>query len=100
MVFDDIACEKQDSVRAYFSMARHKNVNCFYLCQSYAKVPKHSIRDNFNLLAIFCQDDVNLKHIYDDNFIRMCLIIDSKNYLQSVGVRTIMVSLKSINIEL
>ena len=48
-------------------MGRHKNVDCFYLCQSYAKVPKHLIRDNVNLLAIFRQDDVNLKHIYDDH---------------------------------
>ena len=67
MVFDNIACEKQDSVRAYFCMCRHKNVDCLYLCQSYAKVPKHFIRDNVDLLAIFRQDDVNLKHIYDDD---------------------------------
>ena len=52
MVFDDVACEKQDSVRAYFCMGRHKNVDCFYLCQSYAHVPKHLVRDNVNMLAI------------------------------------------------
>lgn len=67
MIFDDIACEKQDSIKAFFCMGRHKNVDCFYLCQSYARVPKHLVRDNVNLLAIFRQDDINLRHIYDDH---------------------------------
>jgi len=66
-IFDDIACEKQDNVRAFFRMGRHKDVDCFYLCQSYAAVPKHLVRDNVNLLILFRQDEVNLKHIYDDH---------------------------------
>lgn len=66
MIFDDIACEKHDNVKAYYCMGRHKNVDCFYLCQSYAAVPKHLVRDNVNLLVLFRQDEVNLKHIYDD----------------------------------
>ena len=60
MIFDGIACEKQDNVRAFYCMGRHKNVDCFYICQPYAKIPKH-------LLAVFKQDDVNLRHIYDDH---------------------------------
>ena len=67
MIFDDIACEKQDNVRAFFGMGRHKKADCFYLCQTYAHVPKHLVRDNVNLLAIFRQDEVNLKHIYDNH---------------------------------
>ena len=67
MIFDDISCEKQDNVRAFFFMGRHKKVDCFYLCQTYVHVPKHLFRDNVNLLAIFRQDEVNLKHIYDDH---------------------------------
>ena len=67
IIFDDVACEKQDNIRAFFCMGRHKSVDCFYLCQSYAHVPKHLVRDNVNLLAVFRQDDVNLKHIYDDH---------------------------------
>ena len=31
MIFDDIACEKQDSVRAFFCMGRHTGVDSFYL---------------------------------------------------------------------
>ena len=67
IVFDDIACEKQDNVRAFFCMGRHKKVDCFYLCQSYAHIPKHLVRDNVNLLAIFRQDEMNLKHSYEDH---------------------------------
>lgn len=66
-VFDDIACEKQDNVKAFYCMGRHKSVDCFYLCQSYAQVPKHLVRDNVNLLIIFRQDDMNLKHVYSDH---------------------------------
>lgn len=67
MVFDDIACEKQDNVKAYFCMGRHKKVDCFYLCQSYAQIPKHLVRDNVNLVILFRQDEINLKHVYDDH---------------------------------
>ena len=67
MVFDDIACEKQNNVKEYFCKGRHNNVDCFYLCQSYAAVPKHLVRDNVNLLILFRQDEVNLKHIYDNH---------------------------------
>lgn len=67
MIFDDIACEKQDNVRAFFCMGRHRSVDCFYLSQTYARIPKHLVRDNVNLLAIFRQDEANMKHIYDDH---------------------------------
>lgn len=67
MIFDDIACEKQDNVRAFFCMGRHRDVDCFYLCQTYARIPKHLVRDNTNLLVLFKQDEMNLKHVYDDH---------------------------------
>ena len=64
MIFDDIAYEKQDNVRAFFCMGRNKKVDSFYLCQTYAHVLKH--------LSIFRQDDVKkiknctslLSHMY------------------------------------
>lgn len=67
MILDDIACEKQDTIKNFFSMGRHKNLDCFYLCQSYASIPKHLIRDNVNLLVLFRQDDMNLKHVHNDH---------------------------------
>ncbi|CAG18160.1 unnamed protein product [Bracoviriform congregatae] len=67
MIFDDVACEKQDHIKAFFCMGRHKDVDSFYLCQTYTRIPKHLIRDNANFLVLFRQDEMNLKHIYDDH---------------------------------
>lgn len=66
-IFDDVACDKQDTVREYFAMGRHSNIDCFYLCQTYAKIPKHLIRDNANLVILFKQDGTNLRHAYNDH---------------------------------
>ena len=67
MIFDDIACEKQDNIKAFFSMGRHKSCDSFYLCQSYAHMSKHMLRDNINFLIVFRQDELNMKHIYTDH---------------------------------
>lgn len=66
-IFDDVVCEKQDKIRLYFCMGRHKAVDCFYLCQTYTRIPKQLVRDNSNLVILFKQDDMNLKHAYDDH---------------------------------
>ncbi|KYN39371.1 hypothetical protein ALC56_06240 [Trachymyrmex septentrionalis] len=71
-VFDDVACDNQNTIREYFSMGRHTNIDCFYFCQTYAKIPKHLIRDNENFLILFKQDGTNLKHIYDDHLCHLC----------------------------
>lgn len=92
MIFDDVACENQNNIRDYFAMGRHKNIDSFYLNQTYSKVPKQLIRDNANLIILFKQDDVNLRHVYDEHvgadmswsqFREMCSKIWSKpfNYL-------------------
>lgn len=66
-IFDDVICDKQENMKNYFSMGRHKSVDCFYLCQTYAKVPKHLIRDNANFIILFKQDEMNLRHVYQDH---------------------------------
>lgn len=66
-IFDDVACDKQDKIRAYFSMGRHKKVDSLYLCQTYARIPKHLVRDNANIIVLFKQDELNLRHCYDDH---------------------------------
>lgn len=66
-IFDDVICEKQDVIRSYFSMGRHKNIDCFYLAQTYSRVPKQLVRDNANFLIIFKQDEMNLHHIFSDH---------------------------------
>lgn len=67
IIFDDVACEKQDKIRNYFCMGRHNGVDCFYLSQTYSKIPKQLIRDNANVIILFKQDDLNLKHVYEDH---------------------------------
>jgi len=66
-IFDDVVCDKQNVIREYFSMGRHSKVDCFYLCQTYARIPKHLIRDNANLIILFKQDGTNLKHVFNEH---------------------------------
>lgn len=67
MIFDDVACENQSNIRDYFAMGRHKDIDCIYLNQTYTKIPKQLIRDNANLIVLFKQDEVNLRHVYDEH---------------------------------
>lgn len=66
-MFDDVACENQNNMRDYFAMGRHKNIDCFYLNQTYTKIPKQLIRDNANLIVLFKQDEINMRHVYDEH---------------------------------
>lgn len=83
-IFDDVICDKQNNIRAYFCMWRHRGIDSFYLAQTYTRVPKHLIRDNANFIILFRQDETNLRHIYNDysvgcdmsfdTFLKMCNI--------------------------
>lgn len=66
-VFDDVISENQNMIRSYFSMGRHKLVDCFYLGQTYSRIPKQLIRDNSNFLILFKQDEKNMHHIFLDH---------------------------------
>lgn len=66
-VFDDVSMDNQNPMRHFFSMGRHHGIDSFYLCQSYTKIPKHLLRDNANMLLIFKQDDLNMRHVYEDH---------------------------------
>lgn len=66
-IFDDVSCHEQDKIREYFCMGRHRKIDSFYLTQTYTRVPKHLIRDNANFIILFKQDEMNLKHVYQDH---------------------------------
>lgn len=66
-IFDDVACDGQQKIREYYSMCRHKDIDAAYLCQTYSKVPKQMVRDNCNVIVVFKQDEINLKHIFDEH---------------------------------
>src|SRR5215468_3028748 len=83
VIFDDIKRDKicDKNIEQFFSMGRHRGLNCFYLCQTYSKIPKQMLRDNANFIILFKQDDMNLKHVYHnhvgsdvsfDHFKEMC----------------------------
>lgn len=63
-IMDDVIGEHQGVIREYFSRGRHNKIDIFYLAQSYSKIPKQLIRDNSNLIVLFKQDEMNLKHVY------------------------------------
>nr|CAI5816940.1 unnamed protein product [Callosobruchus analis] len=63
IIFDDVASCSQDIIRQYYSFGRHRNTDCFYLCQTYTSIAKHLLRDNATLLIVLPQDILNL-HIY------------------------------------
>lgn len=67
IIFDDVICEKnQENIKSFYCLGRHRNIDCFYLTQTYARVSKHMIRDNCNFVILFKQDDMNLRHVFDD----------------------------------
>src|SRR5436190_5036461 len=65
VVFDDCILAKQDIIKEYFVMGRHKNISCIYLSQCYSKVDMQLIRNNLNMLCIFKQNEHYTKMIYD-----------------------------------
>lgn len=68
IIFDDVLTDNQNKIANFFIRGRHRNISCFYLAQSYTKIPKKScIRENFNYLILFRQDNVNLRQIYNEH---------------------------------
>lgn len=69
VVFDDVMSEKQSPIQDFFSMGRHRSIDCFYLAQTYSRIPKQLIRDNANMIILFKMDDMNLRHVYTDHIV-------------------------------
>ena len=67
MIFDDVSCGEQNKIREYFCMGRHRNIDCFYLTQSYTHVPKHLLRENASCIILFKQDDLSLRYVHRDH---------------------------------
>ena len=66
-IFDDVTMEDQRNIGLYYSYGRHQHLDCFYLAQNYTRINKHLIRTNLNFLILFEQDELTLKHVYDDH---------------------------------
>lgn len=66
-IFDDISTDRQEHLRSYFCQGRHRHIDIFCLIQTYTRVCKHLVRDNANMIILFKQDELNLRHIYNDH---------------------------------
>jgi hypothetical protein len=84
-VFHDEICESQTIGRSYFSRGRHNRIDVCYLAQSYARVPKHLIRDNSNFIVLFKQDEINLKHVYTEHCSGDMKYSDFRDFSRVVG---------------
>lgn len=67
IIFDDIGISKQSKISEFFSHGRHKFLDCIYSAQCYSNVPRQIIRNNCNLLLLFRQDELNLKHVFQEH---------------------------------
>ena len=55
-VFDVMLLSKQESkIDLFFTRGRHKNIDIYYISQSYFHLPKNTIRNNSNIFILFKQ---------------------------------------------
>ena len=73
MIFDDLLLERQNKCECYYIRGRHSNVDCFYLSQNYFKLPRQTIRENFNFICLFPEDLKNINHIQGRNQDFFCI---------------------------
>lgn len=69
VVFDDVINDRainNTAVRNIFTLGRHRSIDVVYIVQTYTKLDKHLVWDNCNFVILFRQDDLNLKHVYND----------------------------------
>lgn len=69
IIFDDVINDRginKTVVRNIFTLGRHHSLDVVYIVQSYTKLSKHLIRDNCNFVILFKQDDLNLRHVFND----------------------------------
>ena len=66
VVFDDMLDSNQKLIEPFFTRGRHKDLNVYYLSQSYFKLPLSTIRNNSNIIILFQQTLKGVMHIYSD----------------------------------
>lgn len=90
VIFDDVSsCKDQKNIQPFFAYGRHRGLKLAFLIQTYTKILKHLLRDNFNMIVLFKQDQLHLKHVFDehvigdmkfDEFLEMCRVCWQKPY--------------------
>ena len=64
VVFDDMLESNQKLIDPFFTRGRHKLCDVYYLSQRYFDLPKHTIRNNSNIIILFRQTLKDLQYIY------------------------------------
>ena len=67
LVIDDVSEENRETMRKFFTISRHKNVDVFFIGHTFSLICKRSCRDNANLICLFPVDLTNLLHVYREN---------------------------------
>lgn len=53
MIFDDVACDKQNNIRAYFSMGRHNFIDSFYLYANLTLIYLNILLETMQILLLY-----------------------------------------------
>ena len=67
LVLDDVLLGPQNRIEDMYTRGRHNGIDTFYIAQNYFKIPRQTIRENVNFVALIPQDMKNLNHIYNDH---------------------------------
>ncbi len=67
ILFDDCMTGDQSKICDFYTRGRHNNSNCFYITQSYFRIPRQEIRLNVNFLILFRQSRRDMQNIYTDH---------------------------------
>ena len=67
LLLDDCFLGKQNKAEAYYTRGRHDNCDTIYIAQNYFRLPRHTVRENSNIIILFSQDVKNLTHIHADH---------------------------------
>ena len=85
LLSEDCFLGKQNKAEAYYTRGRHNN-NCdtIYIAQNYFRLPRHTVRENSNLIILFPQDVKNLTHIHADHFANDISLSEFKQFCHGV----------------
>ena len=67
IILDDYYLGKQSKAGAYYSRGRHNNCDSIYITQNYFALPRHSVRENANIIMLFKQNQKSVHHIHQDH---------------------------------
>ena len=84
LLLDDCFQGKQNKAEAYYTRGRHNNCDTIYIAQNYFRLPRHTIRENSNVIILFPQDTKNLSHIHAEHCAGDIPLLEFKQFCHRV----------------